>query len=535
MDELIARIQFDHEKRQESRIYEALPISIFDPKIGHEKLTTDLKGNLVHSQLLINCLLRMQRNDSDKKELISNSKKIYQKNKVEMDNIDKFERTYRPEHALYWYVKESFLSRLLNKALRRQDIDILFLFQFFIFDVRQQLEKAACKQRITVYRSQLMSKNELQKLRNATGQFISINSFVSATQSQDRAFSFLKNDDSLERVMFEIDADPQRAKNKPFAKITSDGSHKEEEVLFMLGSIFEITKVDQKEGIWEVRLKLCSDDNLQLESIGDDNQKLLSFGHVLVTMGKVEEAEIYYRRLLEQLPKKHPDIARCFEALASIADEKGDYDASIELYHNAMEINNKVVGKQHLDVASNYNSIGEVYRKKGQYEEALNYYNNALEALGKNPTGKYLAKQAVCYNNIGIVYQEQQKYKEALEYYMKAFKIREKHCSSDETLLGMSNNNIGNAYYFLDLYDDAIHYYKEALKIYKRTLPPQHQKFASTYNNIGAIYDKQGKLEEALSYYQDAIKIYRTIHPASHPNVMKIDENIQRIKDKIKK
>ncbi|CAF5094588.1 unnamed protein product, partial [Rotaria sp. Silwood1] len=58
--ELIARIQFDHEKQQQNKIYESLPISIFDPKIVHEKLTADLQGHLVHSQLLINCLLQVK-------------------------------------------------------------------------------------------------------------------------------------------------------------------------------------------------------------------------------------------------------------------------------------------------------------------------------------------------------------------------------------------------------------------------------------------------------------------------------------------
>ncbi|CAF4511153.1 unnamed protein product [Rotaria sp. Silwood2] len=41
LKELIARIQFDHEKQQQDKIYKSLPISIFDPKIVHEKLTTD--------------------------------------------------------------------------------------------------------------------------------------------------------------------------------------------------------------------------------------------------------------------------------------------------------------------------------------------------------------------------------------------------------------------------------------------------------------------------------------------------------------
>jgi tetratricopeptide (TPR) repeat protein len=369
-----------------------------------------------------------------------------------------------------------------------------------------------------------MSSDELKKLKNANGQFISINSFFSATMDAGLALSYLENSDGLERVLFEIDADPQLNSDKPFANIKSHNSDKEEEVLFMLGSIFEIVNMNNiNGGIWMIRLKVCSDNNLQLDSINDDN-KLLSFGHVLMTMGKVEEAEIYYRRLLDQLPSNHRDFARCQEALGVVAVEKGDYDSSLRFHQQSLEINMKTLDKQHPDIASNYNNIGEVYRKKGDYTKALKYYNKALETLGDKPVEKGLAKQAVYFNNIGIVYQEEGKYDEALSYYMKAFEIRQKHFPSDQTSLGMSNNNIGSVYYFIGNYDQAILYYQEALKLYKKTLPSQHIKFASTYNNIGAVYDDQGEFNKALAYYTDAMKIYRNIYPATHPNIIKIEK-----------
>jgi tetratricopeptide (TPR) repeat protein len=454
--ELINRIQFDHEKQQHSRIYEPLSISIFDPKVVHEKLTTDLQGNLVHSQLLINSLLRMRARGNDKDELIAISKQIYKKNKAELNTIYEFEQNYKPKEAIRWYTRDTFLYRILHKALRTQNIDILFLFQFFIVDIRKQLESIRSKSPIKAFRSQLMPNDEVKKLKSSTGQFISINSFLSATILEDQARARFENSDGLERVLFTIDADPQLSSSKPFANIKSYNFNKEEEVLFMLGSVFEIVDVYRQEGIWIVKLKLCSDNSEQLDLIKDEN-KFLSFGHVLMTMGKVEEAEIYYRRLIEELEQtQHADLARCYEALGGVADEKGEYSASLELYGKALKINMEKLDERHPDIASNYNSIGEVYRKTGDYKKAFAYYNKALDTLGENPPINGLAKLAVCYNNIGIVYQEQEEYKEALAYYMRALEIRKKHFAFDETSLGMSYNNMGNAYYFLNCYEDAL-------------------------------------------------------------------------------
>ncbi len=475
----------------------------------------------------------------DKNELINVSKQIYKNNKAEIGTIQEFEQNYNPEQAIWWYTKDSFLSRLLNKALRQQNIDLLFLFQFFIVDVREQLKKCRSKSAIKVYRSQLMSNNELKKLRDAVGKFISINSFLSATKARQKAVSFFEKIDGFEQVLFEIDADPRFAGNKPFADINSHSATNEEEVLFTLGSIFEVVKtIRENDGIWSIQLKLCSDNNLQLDSMNDDNNKLLSFGQVLVTMGKMEEAEIYYRRLLEQLPENHPDIVHCYEGLAAVADEKGEYDSSFELYEKVLDINKKALKKPdepNLNIASNYNSMGEIQRKKGHYKKAREYYDLALKTLGENPTGQSLTKQAVCFNNIGIVYQEQQEYQNALVYYNKAFDIRKQDSFPDKTLLGISYNNIGNAYYFLTEYEDALYAYRKALEIYKKFLPLEHPKIASTYNNMGATYDDQGKLKDALYYYEEALKIYRTIYSDTHENVIKIYENIKRIQTKMGK
>jgi tetratricopeptide (TPR) repeat protein len=479
----------------------------------------------------------MKADVNDKRELIFISKQIYKNNKAELNTIYEFEETYTPKTAIWWYTRETFLSRILNKALRTQNIDILFLFQFFIVDIRRQLEELRRKTPIKVYRSQLMSRDELKKLKNSSGQFISINSFFSATMSDVRARACFENNDGLEQILFEIDADPQLSNDKPFANIRPYSyNEEEEEVLFMLGSIFQIVDIYRhKEGMWIVQLKLCSDNSGQYDMIKDEN-KLLSFGHVLMTMGKVEEAEIYYKRLLEELePTNHPDLARCYEALGGVANEKGDYDTSLQWYEKSLKINMKAVERPRPDIASNYNSIGEVYRKKGDSKKAFEYYQQGVKLLEDNPGDKGLAKLAVCYNNIGIHYQEEKLYKEALAYYTKALEIRKKHFSSDETSLGMSFNNMGNAYYLLNLYEDALFHYQEALKIYKRTLPPQHPKFASTYNNIGAIYDDQKQPNDALAYYTDALKIYRNIYPSTHPNVIKIEENIARISSQQKK
>ncbi|CAM4852394.1 unnamed protein product, partial [Rotaria magnacalcarata] len=81
--------------------------------------------------------------------------------------------------AVWWYTRDSFVYRLLNKALRVQNIDLLFLFRFFIRDIEVQLKQYQCSSLVRVYRGQLMSTDELDQLKMSLGEYISVNSFFS--------------------------------------------------------------------------------------------------------------------------------------------------------------------------------------------------------------------------------------------------------------------------------------------------------------------------------------------------------------------
>ena len=77
---------------------------------------------------------------NDKNELVSFCKQYYKTNHVQLMIIKEFEKDYSSERSLWWYTRHSFLSRLLNKALRTENIDIIFKFRFFIKELYRQLK-----------------------------------------------------------------------------------------------------------------------------------------------------------------------------------------------------------------------------------------------------------------------------------------------------------------------------------------------------------------------------------------------------------
>jgi tetratricopeptide (TPR) repeat protein len=225
-----------------------------------------------------------------------------------------------------------------------------------------------------------MSKDEVQMLKNNINEFISINSFLSTSLDRELALFFV--DDSnvsndLERVFFEIDADPCLENIKPFSNITSHSYFANEaEVLFMIGSIFQLIRVyHNQDGIWIVQMKLCTSNDHQLTSLvehlrneyKDEENTLMSFGDVLLKMGKFDDAEKYYHLFLDKLSPDDNCIARCYHALGKVASKKDDLELSFNWLYKALEAKQRTSALDDSEKMGNLIERSKCMRKRYQF------------------------------------------------------------------------------------------------------------------------------------------------------------------------
>ncbi len=547
LNDLIKKILSDRNQRQHHKTDEAFSISIFSAGTsGEGQSTSEINGQFIHSQLLIDCLTRMKTDSTNINELILLCKKEYEGNDVELSILYEFEEHYSANDALWWYTRHSFLYRLLNKALRVQNIDLLFLFRFFIRDIEQQLEDSKCTSSIHVYRGQLMSKDEVEILKNNTGQFISINSFLSTSINRELARLFIAGTESfngLERVFFEINANPDAENIKPFSDITSYSYFSDEkEVLFMIGSIFQLVHVDHNEdGIWMVQMRLCSGDDHQLKSLlqflknkyNNNENTLISFGDVLVKMDKLNDAENYYHRCLNEASSDQRYIARCYYSLGVVAIRKDNLDSSLIWLNKSLDIILETSRPDDPEVAKNYNSIGRAYRKKGDLDQAIEMFEKALSIWKKKLHDNSL-ELAKCYSDIGNVYQRKQMFSKALECHRMALNINENYLPAYHNDLGSSHTHIAAVHRCLGEYDLSLKHANLALEISQKSLPTEHSQNAWVFENIGLVYEQQGKLEESLSYLKKAVNTYRQRLPATHYYIISVERSIQRVLSQLK-
>ncbi|CAF3998322.1 unnamed protein product, partial [Adineta steineri] len=355
MDELVLQIHKDHKNPR--KIEEPVWVNMFTTISDAEKSTTGINGQFAFSQLLLDCLLRLKSNENDRNELISYCEKEYEGNQNELNHLDEFQSSYSSDNVLCWYTRESFFYKTLNAALRKQNIHMIYLYRSFIIDIQNQLENHQCQCATRVYRSQLISTDELNYLKNSVGQYVSVNSFLSASLQKEVAI-FLLGDTKhqwigLEKVLFEIDADPKVVTTKPFADISQFSDFIDElEVLFMPGSIFRLDSIirDDENEIWIVQMCLSSDDEHNLKQIlmdmkneiGDGETNLCILGAVVRRMGHFDLAKKYYYRCLDELSQNDPLILTVYKDLAEISSQQKDYEEYLRLRHILVKIKEKI-------------------------------------------------------------------------------------------------------------------------------------------------------------------------------------------------
>ncbi|UJR24333.1 hypothetical protein I4U23_027300 [Adineta vaga] len=198
-------------------------------------------------QMLIYVLKQMPHDEQAKDDMMKVCYEYCRTNNVGLHNVERFRNDYSSDKVIDWYTRKCFVYKLLNKALRTENIEFLYLFWFFIIDLCAALEKESHYWKddslLTLYRGAQIPRKELEKLKQNEGEIISMNGFLSTSRDTDVSITFAGQSlplDDVQAVLFQITADPSLT-TIVFADIKNKAHIKDEnEVLFHLNSTFKI-------------------------------------------------------------------------------------------------------------------------------------------------------------------------------------------------------------------------------------------------------------------------------------------------------
>ncbi|CAF2082743.1 unnamed protein product [Rotaria magnacalcarata] len=488
-----------------------LSVAILSPD-SKENQVTDLNQQSVKylwSQVLIEALLRFPSSKKAKSDMLKECRQQYYDNKREIDIIQEFDKEYCAENAIAWYTRECFLYKIVNKALRTDNIDVIFKFRFFIKDLYEELSKmhatyiASVPSIVYVYRGQYMTIKELTKIKENTHGHISMNTFLSTSTSKQTSLDFVQHNTtypSLAVVLFEIEIDSTLA-TKPFANIKSKSYHKEEnEVLIAMGSTFSIEKVEQdKQGIWNVNLVWSNKEDVELltymkKSLGQSTN-LETFGSILIDMGELLKAERYFKLLLEQLPENHPSIGNTYIQMSTIGLNQSNIEKAMEYSEKAEKSFRMSYPMSHPCYGSLYLNMGRIQLFQCDVISARLNLEKAAEIFSKN-TPSYDLQLAAVYiqlGNISTICGEQSKMLTELK---RGLEIQLKHLPNTHPDIGITYSYIGTAQLTSGLSRDALDSLTKSWEILRKSLSPCHPKYFLICFTLSQLYDAKKDVDK---------------------------------------
>ena len=503
----------------------------------HQKSTRQLSqeaGSFLWLRLFKDVILKLPHDEQAKQEMTEKLKECYHNNNKQLKCIERFSQEYKPENAILWYTCELFLYTQINRALRTEDIDLLYTFRYFISDLSRNLSieyellKDLLDSTITLYRGVKLVNEETKKLKENIGKLISTNGYLSASFSKDVALTFSgESTEDATSVLFQIKYDLGNINSIIVASVAHINRHQnEDEVLFDLDAAFEILSVEKDESLNKLVVTMKATDQgsiLAQEHIKEHRRQIdttsviLVYGRLLTEIGQYDKSQQYYERLLEK--PNEEDLSFIYYYLGAIHYHKGQYEKAIQYYESSYDTLINTALPREGTSAYVLNDIGAILSNKGQYENALDYYRRALKISEKLSNYRAIS---ISLSNIGIIYRIKGEYDLALDYHMECHRIQEQYLPSEHKEIARTLDHIAAVYNDKDDLSSAMIYNEKSLKINETCLPVGHDYIGSSFQHIATVLINQGKYDQALDYYDRSLKNKEHIFPNGHLSIVKI-------------
>ncbi|CAF1280329.1 unnamed protein product [Adineta steineri] len=518
--------------------------SFYDQKQTVSMDLSERTAEFLWFQLIHDVVICLPSNNQAKQEMIDTCRNYYRGNEIELKLINEFEKCYSREECIRWYTKETFVYKMINKALRTEDIQQLHTFRFYISDLsstlarqHKKLEESHEEIITTVYRGAQLTIIELEQFRLNESKLISINGYLSTSRLRSIALHFTTNDlkrlDTLP-VLFQIECQTDQSNSSIFADISQFSDFPDEqEVLFDLGTVFKVETVSKEDNLWKICLNVTDDGREIAKQYIEETRKemegdsvVLLFGRLMTRMGHYKSAETYFLQLLKDPGNENP--AHIHNQLGLIYEAKAEFHPAMHHFNTAYRLMKRSDPPFLKDSAHVLLNMSQILREQGYYNKALEHSIRAKQVLTELNDSNEL-EMAHCLHSIGSCYRDQRQYYEALNHYEQALTIKRAYLSENHIYIAKTLNSIGLVYLMTKDIEKAFNYYISSLEMYQSCLPEDHPDIANALHNIAQCYHKKNQLDRSLQHYQLALTMKEKCCRSDHPSIAMTLNNISNL------
>ena len=503
-------------------------------------VTTDGTGdsNFSYAQVLKEILLETDDKANLKKEMLDFCRDEYADNVVQLKFIDQFEKQFQAQEAVHWYGQQkAFVFKMLSRAFRTLEADILFKLRFFIQHLHQQLKSNSSSSLLTVYRTLPVSKENFEQLRKHQGGFLSFNQFLQVSKTAETMkVSSKKSKVKLVEFHMELGSTIPRAEMEANAN----------ELLLTAGVLFRLAKVEAIDQEISV-VKLSANDDVWkaaqpiVKSVREATrapQPLIRVAKLMKQISNMHYTEYFALLLMNDPNSKSSDAANLiagglFHTLGTFYYEKSLYVRALEQLQRSLEVYTRVLDPDDVKLSPTYNNMGSIFHRQDLNEKALEFHQRAYQIQLKSPNPD-LDSVASYAGNIASVLLKLGRIDEGIAYLERDLQIQQRmHPDNDHVALAVKYHTLAGAQFRLQKFDDALENYQKCLDLELRLHPPTHSTVAVTYFNMATAFEGLGRLEEAKQTVEKAIKRLSLTKNEDDDEIQMYKQFITRIDQKL--
>lgn len=244
--------------------------------------------------------------------------------------------------------------------------------------------------------------------------------------------------------------------------------------------------------------------------------------YIHALLGEYEHAESFYRAALQTMQKLMEDkdqywslehncensylfpsntIVRLYRHLATIHEQRGNYEQSFEWLHHGMD---KVTKNSQEELARCYLLGSRLYYTQGQHEMSLEW---AKKGLAVAETLEKTIDQAHALLLMGNIWRDKGAYTQSITALEKARSLLDE--MKDASRSSDALNNLGDAYYRIGRWQEAIKCHQKSLQISENI--GDVLGMARTSNNLASVMIARGEIELAAELFKYSSEQFRRV------------------------
>jgi serine/threonine-protein kinase len=210
------------------------------------------------------------------------------------------------------------------------------------------------------------------------------------------------------------------------------------------------------------------------------------------------------RAELAKDPRPHPDLlGEIVKYIASVRQEKGALDESIELYKEAFVLLRDGLGGDHPSVASALGDLAIALKDARRYDEAESAYLDSL-AIQRRVLGQSHPDVGNALNNLTVMYMDVGKFDRALATAQEGTGILRASLGDNHDTTNIMRLNLARVHTQLGHLEVAEQEFRAILALRREAGSTDNISFASTVDALADVLNKQGKFAEAHPFAREA-------------------------------